>query len=126
MQVMHYPVGTLCRPGAVELFVGTTYWVAYQDPAIATRVRVALASRFTVDEALNFRGAKLDAEFNKMVAEMEAQAAAVSVDDQAVHLEQATRNTGRIEAAKQRWLSRGCQRILIVGQLAQEIRDGKL
>ena len=52
MQVMHYPIGTLCRPGAVELFVGTTYWVAYQDPAIAARVRVALASRFTTKEAV--------------------------------------------------------------------------
>jgi hypothetical protein len=52
MQVMHYPVGTLCRPGAVELFVGTTYWVAYQDPVIAARVRAALASRFTTKEAV--------------------------------------------------------------------------
>jgi hypothetical protein len=129
MQVMHYPVGTLCRSGAVELFVGTTYWVAYQDPAIAARVRVALASQFTVDEALSLRGAKLDAEFNKMVAEMEAQVAAGDtgpVDDQAVHIEQASRNVGRIEAAKQLWLSRGRQRMLIVSQFAQEIRDGKL
>jgi tellurite resistance protein len=109
MQVMHYPVGTLCRPGAVEMFVGTTYWVAYQDPVIAARVRVALASRFTVDEALSSREAKINADFQRMTAEVENVV-----------------GSERIEAAKQRWLSRGRQRMLIVSQLAQEIRDGKL
>jgi hypothetical protein len=109
MQVMHYPVGTLCRPGAVELFVGTTYWVAYQDPVIAARVRAALASRSSVNEEFSSREAKINADFQKMTAEAENVV-----------------GSERIEVAKQRWLSRGRQRMLIVGQLAQEIRDGKL
>ncbi len=119
MRVMHYPLGTLSRPGGVELFLATTYAVAYEDPGIAKNVRAALASQFTlfehVDPVLAYRTKKVEWAHRRHQRDLEKSAVAslqsgpLPVDGKVV-----------VEAD-----FTGLE-MMLQAQLAQEIRDGKL
>lgn len=119
MRVMHYPLGTLSRPGGVELFLATTYAAAYEDPGIAKNVRAALASQFTlfehIDPVLAYRTKKVEWAHRRHQRDLEKSAVASLRSDSPPLSAEVV-----VEAD-----FTGLE-MMLQAQLAQEIRDGKL